>query len=42
MTTFPFLTVDFFFKINRGQSVDDIDKPCKFHKNLTTDAERIV
>ena len=25
-----------FFKINRVQAVDDIDKLCKFHKNLTT------
>ena len=28
-----------FFKINRVQAVDDIDRLCKFHKNLTSDAD---
>ena len=28
-----------FFKMNRVQAVDDIDKLCKFHKNLTSDAD---
>ena len=44
MATLPLLIVQFFFfffKINRLQAVDDIDKLCKFHKNLTTDADCI-
>ena len=37
MATFPILIVQFFFyKINRVQAVDEIDKLCKFHKILTT------
>ena len=38
MATFSLLIVRF-FKINRVKAVDDIDKLCKFHKNLTTDAD---
>ena len=29
------------FKINRVQAVDDIDKLCKFHENLATNADCI-
>ena len=32
----------FFFKINRVQAVDDIDKLCKFHENPTTNADCIA
>ena len=41
---FPLLTqfFSFFFKINMVQAVDDTDKLCKFHKNLTTNAECIA
>ena len=31
-----------FFKINRIQAVDDIDKLCKFYENLTTNADCIT
>ena len=44
MATFP-LTIDhffFIFKINTVQTVDDIDTLCKFHENLTTNAEFIA
>ena len=33
---FPYWLI--FFKINRGQTVDDIDKLYKFHENLTRNA----
>ena len=44
MATFPLLILVgfFFFKINRAQAVDDIDKLCKFHENLTTNADCIA
>ena len=42
MATFPLLIVRFFFKIDRVRAVDDIDKLCKFHKNLTTNADFIA
>ena len=38
MATFPLLMVDF-VQINRAEAVDDIDKLCKFHYNLTTNAD---
>ena len=31
---FPHRSSDFFFKINRVQAVDDIDKLCKFHEKF--------
>ena len=34
MATFPLLIVSF-FKINRIQAVDNIDKLCKLYKNMT-------
>ena len=39
MATFSLLIVRFFFKINRVQAVNDRDKKCKFHENLTTNAD---
>ena len=30
------------FKIKRVEAVDDIDKLCKFHENLTTNADCIA
>ena len=39
MATFPLPFVGFFFKINRRQAIHDMDKLCKFHKNVTTNAD---
>ena len=39
MATFPLLIVQVFFKIVRVQAVDDIDKLCKFHENLTKNVD---
>ena len=40
---FPYWLSDFFFfKINRVQAVNDRDKKCKFHENLTTNADFIT
>ena len=41
MTTFLLLIVQFFYQ-NRVQAVEDIDQPCKFYENLTTDADFIA
>ena len=45
MATFPLMIVPFFFfflKTNKVQAVDDKDKLCKFHENLTTNADYIA
>ena len=42
IATFPLLIVQFLFKINRVQAVEDIDKLCRFHKNLTKNVDFIL
>ena len=41
MATFPLLMSEF-VQINRVEAFDDIDKLCKFHENLTTNADCIT
>ena len=36
---FPYWLFIFFPKFDRVQAVDDIDKLCKFHENLTTNGD---
>ena len=40
VATFPYGLSDL-CKINRVQAVDDVDKLCIFHENLTTNADCI-
>ena len=42
MASFSLLTGRLFSKIDRVEAVDDIDKLCKFHENLTTNADYIA
>ena len=42
MATFPLLISQILFKINTVEAVDDIDKLCNFHENLTTNPDCIA
>ena len=39
---FPFLFVQFFFKINPVIATDEMDKLCNFHGNLTKNVDFII
>ena len=39
---FPYWLSDFFIKINRIQAIDEMDKLCKFHENLTKNVHFIA
>ena len=42
MVTFLLLIVRSFFKINRVEAIDEMDKMCKFYKNQTKNADFIA
>ena len=39
---FPHCFFDFFFKINRVEATDEINKLCDFHENLTRNTDFIA
>ena len=42
MASFPTIIVQFFFKNNRVEAIDEIDKLCKFHENPNKNTDFIA